>query len=75
MSDLGDDEQTPDRGHRCRPAPTRRGKPRLGDRADCSCGRAFIWVTTPFQQWKPETETYSKILVMRHAKARGPRGQ
>ncbi len=58
MGDITQDDKTynmvPDSGrHRCELRRKRRGKPRIGDRADCSCGREYIFTDGALGGWQP----------------------
>lgn len=59
VSDLGDDETVPTRPHRCGSPSAlkrkRRGRPRAGEQAECSCGREYVWTEGAFAQWLPTT--------------------
>lgn len=58
MNDFMDSEPTPRRFHRCDLKRSRRGKPRLGERASCECGAEFMYVDTRFgRDWSPITAT------------------
>lgn len=62
MSDIHQDDKPWNlvddrRPHRCVPVRKRRGRLRLGERADCSCGVEYVWMDSRIggPQWLPIT--------------------